>query len=107
MRIALAGNPNCGKTTMFNDLTGITQKLRAVLRKDGAAARAYKQLDPKFLLQFLDRVGQARLRHKDPFGRAADRTCGNDFDYIFELLQRHGCLPFHAARLHQRGLWSL
>ena len=25
IRIALAGNPNCGKTTMFNDLTGATQ----------------------------------------------------------------------------------
>lgn len=23
--MALAGNPNCGKTTMFNDLTGATQ----------------------------------------------------------------------------------
>lgn len=25
MKIALAGNPNCGKTTMFNDLTGASQ----------------------------------------------------------------------------------
>lgn len=25
MKIALAGNPNCGKTTLFNDLTGSTQ----------------------------------------------------------------------------------
>ena len=25
MKIALAGNPNCGKTTMFNDLTGSNQ----------------------------------------------------------------------------------
>ena len=25
IRIALAGNPNCGKTTMFNDLTGLNQ----------------------------------------------------------------------------------
>ncbi|HBB12928.1 MAG TPA: ferrous iron transporter B, partial [Treponema sp.] len=24
-KIALAGNPNCGKTTMFNSLTGATQ----------------------------------------------------------------------------------
>jgi len=25
LKIALAGNPNCGKTTMFNDLTGSNQ----------------------------------------------------------------------------------
>ena len=25
VKIALAGNPNCGKTTMFNDLTGSNQ----------------------------------------------------------------------------------
>ena len=25
LSIALAGNPNCGKTTMFNDLTGANQ----------------------------------------------------------------------------------
>ena len=25
VKIALAGNPNCGKTTMFNDLTGANQ----------------------------------------------------------------------------------
>nr|WP_330369315.1 FeoB small GTPase domain-containing protein [Clostridioides mangenotii] len=25
LKIALAGNPNCGKTTMFNDLTGSSQ----------------------------------------------------------------------------------
>ena len=25
IKIALIGNPNCGKTTMFNDLTGSNQ----------------------------------------------------------------------------------
>ncbi len=25
IKIALAGNPNCGKTTLFNDLTGSSQ----------------------------------------------------------------------------------
>ena len=30
IRIALAGNPNCGKTTMFNDLTGSSQYLSLI-----------------------------------------------------------------------------
>ena len=39
--IALAGNPNCGKTTMFNDLTGSNQYVGnwpgvTVEKKEGA-----------------------------------------------------------------------
>ena len=30
MRFALAGNPNCGKTTMFNAMTGATITSQAV-----------------------------------------------------------------------------
>ena len=27
IKITLAGNPNCGKTTLFNDITGSSQKI--------------------------------------------------------------------------------
>ncbi|MEG0417710.1 ferrous iron transporter B, partial [Gordonibacter sp.] len=44
IRIALAGNPNCGKTTMFNDLTGANQYVGnwpgvTVEKKEGAYTR--------------------------------------------------------------------
>ena len=43
MKIALAGNPNCGKTTLFNDLTGSSQYVGnwpgvTVEKKDGVLA---------------------------------------------------------------------
>lgn len=34
-KIALAGNPNCGKTTMFNDLTGSNQYVGNWAGRDG------------------------------------------------------------------------
>ena len=42
LKIALAGNPNCGKTTLFNDLTGSNQYVGnwpgvTVEKKEGAA----------------------------------------------------------------------
>ena len=30
IKIALAGNPNCGKTTLFNNLTGSNQYCRSL-----------------------------------------------------------------------------
>lgn len=54
MRLALVGNPNCGKTALFNRLTGARQKVAnyagvTVERKEGqftsAAGRAYQVID--------------------------------------------------------------
>jgi len=54
MRLALVGNPNCGKTALFNRLTGARQKVAnyagvTVERKEGqftsAVGRAYQVID--------------------------------------------------------------
>ena len=54
LRLALVGNPNCGKTALFNQLTGSRQKVAnyagvTVERKEGrfssASGRHYALLD--------------------------------------------------------------
>ena len=56
MKVALAGNPNCGKTTLFNSLTGSTAHVGnwpgvTVEKKEGT----YKKLDEK--VQIVDLPG--------------------------------------------------
>ena len=52
--IALTGNPNCGKTTLFNALTGLRAKVGnyagvTVERKEGRLQHAPKDLDIRVL----------------------------------------------------------
>ena len=65
-RIALVGNPNCGKTALFNALTGARQKVAnyagvTVERKEGALTTASGRR-----VQILDLPGTYSLRARSP-----------------------------------------
>ena len=63
INIALAGNPNCGKTTMFNDLTGSSQYVGnwpgvTVEKKEGLL-KGYKDVNSHYILPF--QIGRAHV----------------------------------------------
>src|SRR5215212_9189831 len=66
LTVALAGNPNCGKSTIFNALTGLRQKVAnypgvTVERKEGIA---YDQHGAA--IRLIDLPGAYSLHHQSP-----------------------------------------
>ena len=60
IRIALAGNPNCGKTTMFNNITGAKQHVGNYAGVTVEKKEGYKKFDGHDLL-FIDLPGTYSL----------------------------------------------
>ena len=57
MIFALAGNQNCGKTTLFNQLTGSQSACRQFPRRDGRSARMGEIRGHEGLLTVVDLPG--------------------------------------------------
>lgn len=60
IRIALAGNPNCGKTTMFNNITGAKQHVGNYAGVTVEKKEGYTKFDGHELL-FIDLPGTYSL----------------------------------------------
>ena len=61
MTIGFIGNPNCGKTTMFNDLTGANQYVGnwpgvTVEKKEVSTPRTKRSLSPTFRASIRSRL---------------------------------------------------
>ena len=78
--LALVGNPNCGKTALFNLLTGSRQKVAnyagvTVERKEGKlttpAGKALRVLDLPGTYSLVPRSPDERVTHDVLYGRAA------------------------------------
>lgn len=83
LRIALVGNPNCGKTALFNRLTGARQKVAnyagvTVERKEGqftsAAGRSYQVIDLPGAYSLNAMTPDEAITRDVLFGTRADET---------------------------------
>jgi len=79
LRIALVGNPNCGKTALFNQLTGGRQKVAnyagvTVERKEGRFTAPSGRV-----LQILDLPGTYSLDATSPDEQITRDVCAGDF----------------------------
>ncbi|MBF0184282.1 MAG: ferrous iron transport protein B [Magnetococcales bacterium] len=84
--IALAGNPNCGKSALFNRLTGSRQRVAnfsgvTVSRKEGEAQHK------GWLLRFVDLPGTYSLSTLTMEEKLAQEyLLGNDYDLILNIM---------------------
>ncbi|WP_161890087.1 ferrous iron transport protein B [Pontibacter russatus] len=63
-RVALIGNPNSGKTSLFNQLTGLNQKVGNFPGVTVDKKTGYSQLTPKLKVQMIDLPGTYSLYPK-------------------------------------------
>ncbi|WP_130470055.1 ferrous iron transport protein B [Candidatus Magnetaquicoccus inordinatus] len=84
--IALAGNPNCGKSALFNRLTGARQRVAnfsgvTVARKEG------ETLHKGWLLRFIDLPGTYSLSTLTMEEKLAQEyLLGNEYDLILNIM---------------------
>ena len=89
LRVALVGNPNCGKTSLFNHLTGTRQKVAnyagvTVERKVG-----HFQLPSGRNVRVLDLPGTYSLQATSPDEEISPLPLEKRFNFIMKYLQFH------------------